>query len=89
VLLEEDKFAAWLRKKMESRPIVAGSDCRTWLEREMRISPQRVQPKRHWRTLAKQKFGVSGRSFERAWAEALRNTGAQWNRPGAPSKLPK
>ena len=89
VLVEEDKFAAWLRKKMERRPMVAGTDCRTWLEREMRTNPQRTRPKDHWRTLAKRKFGISGRSFDREWAEALRNTGAQWNCPGAPSKLPK
>ena len=75
------------RGAAEHKPAVFDDDCQAWLEREMRASPQRTRPKAYWRARAMEKFGVSARAFDRMWPNAIKNTGAHWDRAGAPSKV--
>jgi hypothetical protein len=89
VLIEATAFDAWLKKMIQRRPQAANDDCQTWLEREMQANPERTQPKRWWLAQAQEKFGVSERAFDRAWATALKNTRAHWGDAGAPKKLPQ
>jgi hypothetical protein len=70
----------------------AESDCRRWLEGEMRKSPhQRPKGRRDFRAEALSKFaGLSGRAFDRAWEKAIEATGAKdWARVGRPKKSPQ
>lgn len=87
VLIDESALSAWLKKMTEHKPAVFDDDCQAWLEREMRASPQRTRPKAYWRARAMEKFGVSARAFDRMWPNAIKNTGAHWDRAGAPSKV--
>jgi hypothetical protein len=88
VLLEASTLDVWLKKRMQRRPRAADNDCEAWLEAAMRASPERrPKPKDEWRKEAKEKFGLSGRAFDRLWAALLQSTGAKWGLSGAPSKL--
>jgi hypothetical protein len=62
--------------------------CRAWLEEEMRKSPhQRPKTRDDFRTDALKKFdGLSKRGFGNVWRTAIAATGAEWNRPGRPTK---
>jgi hypothetical protein len=89
VLIEVTAFDAWLKKMIQRRPQAADDDCQEWLEREMRSNPERTQPKPWWLAQGQERFGVSGRAFDRAWAAALESTQAHWGDAGAPKKLPR
>jgi hypothetical protein len=90
VLLEAGAFNAWRNTQMRPRLQPARAACREWLEAAMREAPTRGRkPKREWRKEAKATFNVSGRAFDQIWAAALRSTGAEWDRCGAPLKLRK
>ena len=87
VLIEDVEFGRWLAAERRPKPARNSDDCLSWLEQEMRASPdQKPKPKREWLSDAKAKFDISRRQFERIWDSAMQNTGASWNRPGAPRK---
>ena len=67
--------------------ISAERDCRGWLEGLMRNGPKE-KAKEEYRTEALNRFsGLSIRSFESAWKQAITNTGkVEWSRPGRRSK---
>jgi hypothetical protein len=70
-------------------PKSAEAQCLERLITAMEESPRRrPKPKSKLREDAKRQFGVSGRMFDRNWDKALKTTGANWNKAGAPSKLP-
>jgi hypothetical protein len=59
-----------------------------FLEQVLSDGPvDQAKPKREWRKDAKANFNVSGRAFDQIWAAGLQNTGAGWDRHGAPPKL--
>jgi hypothetical protein len=90
VLLQAAGFEAWLKARVQRRPQATAKDCGAWLETEMRANLNRKpKPKREWYKEAKEKFGVSRRPFDRIWDDKIKITGANWNRAGAPSKLPQ
>jgi hypothetical protein len=90
VLLEACAFDAWLKAQIRPRAQPAKVACQEWLEAAMREAPNRgPNRKGEWRTDAKAKFNVSGRAFDQLWATALQITGANWDRHGAPPKLPR
>jgi hypothetical protein len=89
VVLDAGVFDAWLKAQMRPSSQRAKTACQEWLEAAMREAPSRApKPKREWRRDANTKFNVSGRAFDQIWAAALQSTGANWDRPGAPPKLP-
>lgn len=91
--LERAAFNAWLNARPRppsQKPNEAASTAA--LEAEMRAHPKREQKpksKNEFRKEHMMQFGVSKRQFDRIWDTAISNTGAEWNAPGAPSKLPK
>jgi hypothetical protein len=90
ILLDAEAFDAWLQAQRRRRSHAANAPCREWLEAAMRQAPNRgSKSKGEWRREAKDRFGVSGRAFDRIWAAALESTGANWGRRGAPPKLPR
>jgi hypothetical protein len=91
VLFEDAAFDTWLKETLKRRAqdAAAEGNCQAWLEAEMRANPARTKTKSYWLAQAKEKFGVSERAFERVRAAALKATGAQWNRRGAPPKMPQ
>lgn len=58
--------------------------CNNWLCDAMRASPaDRHKPKSDWFSEAKQKWPtLARRTFDRAWDDALEDTGSQWGAPG-------
>jgi hypothetical protein len=86
VLIEEGALDRWLAAEKQRQPAAAVNDCLSWLEREMRASPSRsLKPKSDWFRQAKEKFSVSGRAFDRAWASSILSTGSQWGSRGRKS----
>ncbi len=67
--------------------ISAEVKCRKWLEQLMDEGGSSRQPKRAYLAEAQQKFsGLSQRSFDTAWKQAISNTGnSQWSKPGRKS----
>jgi hypothetical protein len=64
--------------------------CRKWLVEQMRASPDsKPQSKAKFFKEAKRVWGVTERSFDIAWSQAIEETGSAWGRPGAPRKLPR
>ena len=87
VLLKAEQLDVWLTKLESCQPQPADEACGEWLEGLMRGSPtRRPKPKRELRDEAVQRFGVSGRKFDRIWDDKRKVTGANWGEPGAPSK---
>jgi hypothetical protein len=85
VLIEKASLDRWLASEKPRQP-AAGSDCRSWLEREMRANPdQTTKPKLEWSLDAKRKYGISRREFDRVWQSAIQRTGARWNLAGRKS----
>lgn len=83
-------WRVWFESNAPRRTVAAETRCRGWLEREMRKSPDnRPRPRTEWQLDAISKFGVMGRPFDRAWAEAIKRTGANWSAPGRPTKNPR
>jgi hypothetical protein len=62
----------------------AQTECRRWLSHEMRASPDRPQAKSKVLAEAKKRFPkLSKRGFDRAWGDAISETGAQkWSKSG-------
>lgn len=92
VMLESVAFDAWLKERLRHRSLAAAAagDCQAWLEDAMRASPKHSPHRKpYWRKLAEEKFGTSGREFDRLWPKALEETGAEWDRRGAPLKAKK
>jgi hypothetical protein len=90
ILLDAEAFDAWLQAQRRRRSHASNESCREWLEAAMRQAPNRgFKSKGEWRREAKERFGISGRAFDRIWAAALESTGANWGRHGAPPKLPR
>ena len=67
--------------------VLAETNCRAWLEGLMRDGPKE-KAKAGYRTEALKRFkGLSGRSFVRAWRQAIANTeNVEWSAPGSKSK---
>jgi hypothetical protein len=64
----------------------AKAACIDWLLAEMRLSPtERTKPKDEYWKIAKGKFpGLSERSFQAAWATAIKGAAAEsWSKPGS------
>lgn len=70
--------------------IAAETKCKAWLTGKMRASPKvRPKSKINFRTEAQKQFRwLRGRAFERAWRAAIRETGADWSRPGPTPESP-
>ena len=67
----------------------AALECRNWLCVEMRASlATKPRPKAAYLAEALARWGsrLSKDAFNRAWAEALDETGAKWGKPGRPRK---
>jgi hypothetical protein len=64
--------------------VAAQVECRRWLSNEMRASPDRPRAKSQVWTDARKRFPkLSKRGFDRAWADAISETGAQkWSKAG-------
>ena len=61
--------------------------CRKWLKGLMAANPKnRSKTKDEYFDQANAEFGVARRAFDRAWATAIEETGANWDSPGAPKK---
>jgi hypothetical protein len=70
-----------------SSTAAAETKCRKGLERLMAANPKnRSKTKDEYFAQAEAEFGVSRRGFDRAWATAIADTGANWDLPGAPKK---
>jgi hypothetical protein len=101
--LNEDSFAAWLHSidpvtlsySGEARSngqlpvrhtIAAETQCENWLVGLMQNGPQ-TSPRDTYKEKARDKFGISGRGFNRAWGGAKKTVGNKsWGRPGPKSK---
>ena len=68
--------------------IAAMTDCRKWLETEMKLSlTTRPRAKEEFLREAQETFRISARSFDTAWKTAISNTGAvAWSHAGRPQK---
>ena len=88
VLIAIDVFEAWLAAYLKTWPMSSMEKlCRNWLLREMKGSPaDKRKTKAAWFEVAKAKFKVSGRQFERAWSTAAKESNSNWDQPGAPRK---
>jgi hypothetical protein len=64
--------------------VAAQTECRRWLSREMSASPDRPRAKAQVRAEATKRFPkLSKRGFERAWSQAITETGAEkWSKAG-------
>jgi hypothetical protein len=81
-----DRYLAALRNssvKLRST-IAAERECQLWLESLMTESPgTRSATKGDLFQVSQERFGVTGRAFERAWGKAITSTGAAaWKRAG-------
>jgi hypothetical protein len=80
----------WLAAEKSHRPAADESKCGAWLLEAMRASPKKkIGVKRDWWIKAKQLFGVSIQAFNRAWSSAVKMSGSNWDRRGAPRKSSK
>jgi hypothetical protein len=88
VLVEIDHFESWLLSERKSWRQASREDlARNRLAEEMRGSPNdKKQTKAKWFADAKLRFAVSEREFNRAWSDAIKETGSNWDNPGAPNK---
>ena len=86
VLLAGDVFEQWLIAETKTWPEASREElCYRWLLGEMRAG-HKQKPKAKWLEEAKRRFHVTTREFERAWSEAVTESGSNWNHPGAPIK---
>ena len=77
----------WLGAEPASRPLTTvakQTECKRWLSSEMRASPDRPRPKSQVLAEAKKRFpNLSKRGFDRAWGDAISETGAEkWSKAG-------
>jgi hypothetical protein len=65
--------------------IAAETECETWLAEQMRQGPPKMS-KANYKNDCQERFGVGSRAFERAWANAVKQTGSTgWTKPGRKS----
>lgn len=86
-----DKALAQLSGRTSTRSTVkAETQCKSWLAQLMRDHPEgRPQPKAELFREAEEKWSVSGRAFDRAWAAAIEEVDAiAWRSGGRPRKTP-
>jgi hypothetical protein len=71
--------------------IKAQTACEAWLTEQMRASPKhRPMTRRQFLDAALETFpGLSKRSFERAWGNAIKKTQSDWGKAGRPEKSPQ
>lgn len=87
VLIKQTILERWLRNRQHRRVLAATADCYSWLAAQMRAAPDNnPKPKQEWKKETQDRFEISGREFDRAWASCLRETEANWGRPGRKSK---
>ena len=77
----------WPGAEPASRPLTTvakQTECKRWLSSEMRASPDRPRPKSQVLAEAKKRFpNLSKRGFNRAWGDAINETGAEkWSKAG-------
>ena len=88
VLIEAARFETWIALEVQNWS--EGSKRTTlleWLVAKMRSSPtDKKKTKAQWFEEARARFRVSGRAFDDAWSDAVKETGSNWGRPGAPNK---
>jgi hypothetical protein len=61
----------------------AERDCYGYLVKEMQATPDRPsRTKAEFKKSCRRKFKVTVESFEYAWREAIKVTGARWDQPG-------
>jgi hypothetical protein len=75
----------WDRQEIEAAfPHPSGEEsCNEWLMQLMRENPESPpRAKQAYADEATQRFAVSRRAFNTMWAVAIKETGANWNRPG-------
>jgi hypothetical protein len=84
--IETKALDRWLKERPRSGRIAAADDCLQWLKAEMRANPERCPRKKsQYLEEAKERFGSSQREFDRLWAQAKQETGANWKQ-GRPKK---
>jgi len=65
--------------------IAAETECETWLAEQMRQGPPETS-KANYKNDCQVRFGVGSRAFDRAWANAAKQTGSDdWTKPGRKS----
>jgi hypothetical protein len=90
IFVSKDSLNACCRSlRQVKHTIDAELETRRWLQGQMYRSLERRPPgvtKATLREQAQKEFKVGCRPFERAWRQAIKETGAKWDRPGAPLK---
>ena len=99
---DREEFAGWAQLRRMKRPnflpptpsthdkeivstIAAETRCKKWLMALMELGP-RDKVKADYRKEAKSQFGIGIRAFDRAWANAIKETGNKdWSKPGRKS----
>lgn len=83
-------FSSSAKANTAESALTTGVSAREWLAQEMRASPEvRPKSKGDYLRLAQKKFrGLREREFERAWTDAIRDTGANWSTPGPVRRSP-
>jgi hypothetical protein len=87
-LSKEKVCKLWPPATARKQTIVGERGCQSWLEDEMRQSPEcRPKSKREYKIEGQNRFKVAERAFERAWSKAIIATGTvTWSASGRPSK---
>jgi hypothetical protein len=73
------------------RTVSAQTQCQTWLKEQMEASPNQKPKtiKAYWQAADAKWPGLSKRAFDRAWAGAIKGSGAhKWAKGGRPRKSP-
>lgn len=88
-LSRDDVLLRWPNEQGSTPPhevgtVAAEHRCRLWLLKLMKADPNNPRPKQALREEAKSRFPkLSNRGFERAWAAAISQSGAdRWSAPG-------
>ena len=87
VVLRKTQWENWIGRETSEKTrqgsIGAQTKCLNWLVQMMSKNSAPEQLKKYYRNNAKETFSVSGRSFDVAWATAIKQTGnTNWNKPG-------
>ena len=90
VRFAKEKVRQIWKPRINNPTIAAEKRCEEWLIDEMRASSTPNKPKSEYRADGMRELGVSGAAFDRAWASAIKATGAEdWSKAGPKPKMPK
>jgi hypothetical protein len=81
VQIKVEALDRWLKDRPGSGRIAAAEDCLSWLKAEMLANSERSpRAKPSYFAEAVERFGVTRRNFDRLWAQAKQETGANWKK---------